>query len=365
MRIAIVGAGLAGLACAHELERLGFAPEIFEKGGCVGDRFVATETMAQFMHVNPRQDILTYLHEELLLPVRPDYAVSRFVAHSATHEAEISGQLGYVTIRGRDDRSLERQLARHVSARIHFRSAPDVEDLRREYDQVVVATGDQSWTNRLASWQPDLAWGGQGALVRGHFTPGELHFFFNTRYAGTGYAQLTPVDERTAIAGVGVPNATETTLDEYWERFRSDQGYRWDAEESPFRLIKYTCGQVRPVVSGNVLLVGVAGGFLESLGLTGQCPSLSSGVMAARQIALNDRSLDRFARRWRVYYNQVDRIRRNVNAWTDEEMDHMVLALRMGGNLLARSPWNLLAPGAAVLDMLRLADDPSPEIGLS
>ncbi|MDF2627061.1 MAG: NAD(P)-binding Rossmann-like domain [Symbiobacteriaceae bacterium] len=39
MRAAIVGAGLAGLACAHELERLGHDCEIFDKRDRVGKMF--------------------------------------------------------------------------------------------------------------------------------------------------------------------------------------------------------------------------------------------------------------------------------------------------------------------------------------
>jgi len=103
---------------------------------------------------------------------------------------------------------------------------------------------------------------------------------------------------------------------------------------------------------------------VECLGMNGVCPSLASGVMAARQIALRDRSLERFARRWRVYYARLSRLRRNVNAWTDEDMDRLALAVKMGGGLLAHSPWNLLAPGGMLIDMLRMADDPSPEVGL-
>jgi len=36
MRVAIIGAGLAGLSCAHELERYGVSPVIFEKNSYIG-----------------------------------------------------------------------------------------------------------------------------------------------------------------------------------------------------------------------------------------------------------------------------------------------------------------------------------------
>lgn len=364
MRIAIVGAGLAGLACAHELERLGFVPEIFEKGPCVGDRSRVAELMTQFMHVNPRQDIMEHVREELMLPLEPAYPVTRCVVHSRSHEAEMSGKLGYGTIRGGDDRSLERQLVRHLTARIWFHQTPDVRELRREYDWVVVATGDQRWTTELSQWKRDLGWTARGALVTGTFTPGEVHLFFDTRYAGTGHALLVPLDERTAMAGIGLPDASAAEAEDYWTRFRADQSYRWDAEQDPFEVYRSSCGEVGPVVVGNVMLVGVAGGFLEPLGMNGQCPSLTSGVMAARQIALRDPWLERFARRWRVYYRRLARLRRSMNTWTDDEMDRLTLGVKYGGWLVTHSPWNLLEPGATVAEILRLTNDPSPGVGM-
>lgn len=45
MKVAIMGAGLSGLACAIRLEQLGIYPDIFEKRGSIGDRFVNGEVL--------------------------------------------------------------------------------------------------------------------------------------------------------------------------------------------------------------------------------------------------------------------------------------------------------------------------------
>lgn len=351
MQIAIVGAGLAGLACAHELERLGFAPDIFEKGPAVGARPPSTQALAQFMHLNPGQDIFAYIRDDLMLPLHPAREIRRLAVHGPGRSAEICGRLGYMTIRGNDDRSLERQLLRHVRSPIRFNQAPDVRELQRDYDWVVVATGDQRWAAELSLWHSELSWCVHGARVKGSFRPGELHLFLNTRYAGAGYAVISPLDEQAAITWVGVPDAAPAEAEAFWRVFRAGEGYRWDREESPVQVSRYACGPVTPVVAGNVVLVGAAGGFLETLGMQGQCPSLASGVMAARQIALQDPWLERFARRWRVYSGHADRLRRSVNTWTDEDMDRLAAAVAAGGDLLSHPAWNLQMPGGLMLDL--------------
>lgn len=364
MRIAIVGAGLSGLACAHELERLGFTPDIFEKRHRVGERFPNVETMAQFFHMHPRQDIFLHLRHDLNLPVNPISMIRSAVLHSESHEATIRGPFGYTTVRGHDERSLERQLERHLRSPIRFGTNPDVRELQREYDWVVVATGDQEWTRDLHHWTRHIAWWVRGAHVTGDFDPTELHFFFNTRYAKTGYAMIAPMDERHASVGIAVPHSSADEVDRYWQVFREGLGHFWEEEEIQFKLEKFECGAVAQHVIGNVVLIGNAGGFVEGLGIAGQCPSMASGVHAARQIVLNDNSLDRYVRQWRAHYNRFWRLRRTVNAWTDVEMDLFVqMSSSKLSGLVARAPFSMVVPAAFAADLFRLPDDLSPEVG--
>jgi digeranylgeranylglycerophospholipid reductase len=365
LRIAIVGAGLAGLSCAHELERLGFSPVIYEKRSRVGERFANVEVMAQFMHVHPLQDIFQYIRDELHLPLHPASYITRMVMHSHSQEASLAGRLGFTTIRGSDERALEQQLLRHVRSPIHFNQSPDVFELHREYDWVVVATGDQQWTREFLQWTPHITWTVRGAIVKGDYNPSALHFYFRTDYAKTGYAMIAPFDERTASVGVGVPHASAAEAEQFWQVFRKGEGQWWESEEEQFCLDHYEIGVTTAHLLGNVVLVGAAGGFVEGLGLAGQCPSLSSGVFAARQIALGDRALNRFARKWRTHYEQLWRIRRNVNHWTDREMDRMVYAASLlPPTALAQLPWSSVSPAAFSLNLLRRTDDHSPEVGL-
>lgn len=364
LRVAIVGAGLAGLACAYELERLGVLPVIFGQQGAVGKPSLAVETMAQFMHYHPGQDIFEHIRQDLGLPLNPHSAVRRMLLHSPGQEASLHGALGYTAIRGHDERSLERQLLGHLAAEVHHHQKPDLWELRRQFDWVVVANGTHEWTEAITRWTPHITWSIRGAVVTGLFSPTELHLFLNPRYAGTGYCMISPVDERRAVAGVAVPGGHREEAERYWAVFRQEQGHFWQREEQVTRADRLQIGQPASHIVGNVILVGHAGGFVEPLGMTGQCPTLSSGVYAARHIMLNDRSFERFVRHFRSYYNRVWRLRRNINGWTDREMDQLALAIRYGGGLPSKLPVSILPLAGWAADRLHVADDWPPEIGL-
>lgn len=364
MRIAIIGAGLAGLACACELERLGYRAEIFEKRNRVGKMFRTVETMLQSFILDPYTEIFPHLKGELHLPVNPANHISSAVLYTRNREARLVGSFGYTTIRGDDERSLEQQLARHIQSPIHFNQEPDLNDLRSRYDLVFVATGSPKFSRELGGWQRDIGWSVRGANVEGDFDPGELQFIFNTRYCSTGYGMISPFDERHATVGIGVPECAEAQLEEYWQLFRREQGHRWSHEYDQYKLENYEFGRVSRRIVDNVVLIGNAGGFAEPLAITGQMSSLRSGVYAARKVLAGDDTFDRFARRWDRLYRGLWRIRRNVNAWTDDDMDRFAAIANLPGSYLLRFPFSLLVPGGKLVDLLPMADDPSPEPGL-
>lgn len=364
MRVAVVGAGLAGLACAHELERLGHSCEVFEKRDRVGKMFTTVELMLQAMVLKPGQDIFDMFRKELHLPINPAAHIRRAVLHSRRQEATIAGHLGYTTIRGAGERSLEAQLARHIRSPIHFDHEADVRKLQAQYDWVVVATGSPQWPKAFGLWTTDVDWWVRGASVVGDFNPSELHFYFNTRYAKVGYGMIAPYDERTASVGIGVPGSSEQEMIQLWEAFRRDQEHFWEDEVDSFHLNCYEVGRVKQRQYENLLFVGNAGGFIEPIGTSGQTPSLRSGIYAARKLAQRSDDFDQFCVRWDKFYEHLLHLRLNANAWTDHDMDRLVALAGHGiGSLLAVSPWNLLNTAGAVLPLLPVAQDPSPEVG--
>lgn len=164
--------------------------------------------------------------------------------------------------------------------------------------------------------------------------------------------------------GVGVPDCPEAELEEYWQRFRADHRFRWETEYEQFKLENYEFGRVSRRIIGNIVLIGSAGAFVEPLAITGQMSSLRSGVYAARQILTGDDTFDKFCRRWDRLYRSTWRMRRVVNAWTDDNMDRLAAVAKFPGTYLLRLPFSLLTPAGQVLGVLPRVDDASPEPGV-
>ena len=60
IKVAIMGAGLSGLACAITLENNGIHPTIFEKRSCPGDRFINAEIFLSILN-KPVCDAIAFI----------------------------------------------------------------------------------------------------------------------------------------------------------------------------------------------------------------------------------------------------------------------------------------------------------------
>jgi len=168
MKIAIMGAGLSGLSCALTLEQNGVIPDIFENRRQVGDSFVNGEILLEALY-RPVNDSIAFLAENYHIFLQPSSNIRRLVLISASKRAVIEGHLGYVTIRGRHQHSLEAQLARQVSAGIIFNSQSAYENFAREYSHVVIATGDGAYAQKLQNYDLALSASLRGATFTGDF----------------------------------------------------------------------------------------------------------------------------------------------------------------------------------------------------
>ena len=155
MEVAIMGAGMSGLSCAITLEKYGIKPTIFEKRSRVGDRFVNAEAMFSILN-RPNKQSIPYLGEKFNINLKPTSEVEKLFIHSKNEIGTIKGKLGYTNVRGRYENSYESQLEKQIKCNINFNSTHEYEQLCKDFEYVVLATGDGEYASQLGNYRCDL-----------------------------------------------------------------------------------------------------------------------------------------------------------------------------------------------------------------
>lgn len=327
MRVAIIGAGPCGLACALELERHGITPDIFERGDRVGSAIPYVALMLQVFE-RPTRDQVEYLNKKLELPFKPLARLKRLVMRTRHHTAGVRGDLGYLLERGQGSQSLEVQLSKKLSGRIKFDIQADYRSLAGEYDYVVVADGSPLAARDLGIWETTVSAWAKGAVILGQFDPKSATIFFDTGYARHGYAYLTPFSCERANLMLIVPDSNRTELSEYWDLFLERESIEPETVET-FDLHHVTGLSLHQQVN-NILLVGSSGGFTDSFIGLGLFTGMASGVLAARAIA---KGLD-YERMAHPLINQVRRMldfREAFNTLDNNGIDLLVRTITLPG----------------------------------
>jgi len=278
MKVAIIGAGLAGLACAHELKRNGIIPTIFEKKGYIGEILDLPAIDLNMFRMGIR-DPIRYLREKYQINITHHYDLKEIsmVSHSKTYT--VKGNMGHIFLRGREKGYLTTQMENAVSLSYTFNTLVNPEELKYDYDYILVATGtlEIPIQMNLASVQFDSYV--RIATVLGSFNVNSVKVWINTRYAKHGYAYLVPVTGKDARIVLIVNNITLKELDYYWDTFLSSENIRYTIIET--KDLRHTVGSVFPVQVGNLYFAGNAGGCLDSVLGFGTLKSILSGAIAA------------------------------------------------------------------------------------
>lgn len=289
MEVAIMGAGMSGLSCAIALEKHGVSPTIFEKRSCVGDRFVNAEAMFSILN-RPIKDPLEYLTKNYGIYLRPTDKVNKLVVHSKNETASIDRKIGYINIRGRHENSYEYQLAKQVNSKINFDSNYEYAELCKNFDYVVLATGDVEYASNLGNYRCDLTCTIKGATVEGEFITDISHVWFNYDIIPKGYAWVIPFSEKEAnlvIAYPDYPDNEKLDINTIWGKFYDlaskdlDQNFRITDK---FQITRYMMGICDQPKVGKTYFVGNCFGALSpGLGF-GQFTSILTGIYSAYDI---------------------------------------------------------------------------------
>lgn len=289
MKVAIMGAGLSGLACAIRLEQLGIYPDIFEKRGSIGDRFVNGEVLLTIFS-RPVRDEISYLADQYQIYLHPTGHIGEFIIHSEHEQAKLSGHLGFSNIRGRHENSFENQLGRQVKSNIHYHSEHTYEDLAKDYTHVIVATGDAEYASEMKNFEVDLTVTLKGATVEGDFSRYCVMCWLDDRYAPKGYGYLIPYSKTEANLVIAFPDELHSPPDSgdekwslFYERVCSDLGQNLKITDH-FEVNNYVIGQCNEPRIGNTLFTGNCFGTIMPLFGFGQFPAMLSGIYAAEDL---------------------------------------------------------------------------------
>lgn len=356
MRVAIVGAGISGMACAHELEYHGIYPDIFEERSQPGELFSHVAGILQLMN-RPARDQLHWLKKDYHIDLTPLRTWKKLTMHAPNVSRVVtSRKFGYFFERGQGERSLETQISGLLKSPVHYNIRANYSELAKEYDYVVVATGVREQAATLGIWHDVFTTKVRGAMVLGEFNPEELIMWVNTDYALGAYAYLTPFSTNRASLILIHGNASDKEMERHWVTFFKKEKLNYQPTEN--FLLEHVAGTAYPHQIRNILLVGAAGGFMESFLGFGTVSSLRSGVLAARAIVQN-KPFGKLANNLHREMKRSVRIREALNTMGNADYDRLVAAgtLPLVKTLIYHTNFPILRYAADILGLVRSTVD--------
>jgi flavin-dependent dehydrogenase len=356
MEVAIMGAGLSGLCSAITLERYGITPTIFEKRSKVGDRFVHAEAMFSILN-RPNKDWVPYIAENYHIKLKPLAEVDKLFIHSKNEIGCINGKIGYTNSRGRHEDSYESQLAKQVKAKINFNSTYEYGNLCKDFECVVLATGDGEHACNLGNYRSDLTCTIKGATVQGEFVTSTPQVWFNYEILPKGYAWLIPFSASEAnlvIAYPDYPDNIKLDINDMWDRFYNLACSNLDQNlkiTDNFEITRYMMGICDKPKIDNTYFVGNCFGTMSpGLGF-GQYTSILLGIYSALDICKQG-DYGKLTKPLFENYNHSLALRRFLENLTDDKIDFGVKNLdsKIMGDFVDK-----ICSDSSSIDLLKLA----------
>ncbi|WP_202710210.1 NAD(P)/FAD-dependent oxidoreductase [Sporosalibacterium faouarense] len=330
MKIAIVGAGVSGLSCALECERLGVVPDIYERDSSIGWIWPSV-IFWPGVFTKEQAEIRNYLLNKFNIDVRPLSKTKSFIMKSANQEVKVEGKLGYFLARGKAENSFVKQMQKDIMrTRIQYNVPADYKELAKEYDYVVVSSGKVDEALDLGVWESLGTVYMMGGVALGNFDKTSSTVFFNTDYAGTGYARITPFNSYQAIVGIYTIGKEEYEVDKLFKKFLEMENLNHLDFIYKLTPPSFQLGRVRKFQVDNVFLAGRAAGLTERLLGVGGPEAIMSGVYAARSV-IQGEDYTKLMKPLKKHVENVSAFRDIVNKFENKDFDRMLSVLGTPG----------------------------------
>lgn len=351
MKVAIIGAGLAGLSCAHELEQHGLQPVVFERNGYIGEQYPHVSAILEIV-IRPIKDSLSHFCK-LGIQVRPlDYCRS-IIHHGPNATSIIKGNFGYFFRRDQSKDDLKFQIHSTLrNTKLILNELVDYQTLQKEFDYVVIANGDSNFTEEFGCWYERVTTFVRGAVIAGDFDPNALIVWINKDYCKDGYAYLTPFNRKQASVALIATDVSEKEVDSYWELFWYSTEMRRYTVVEEFKL-EHKSAQVYPYRVGNVLFAGDAAGIIDPFLGFGQLSAITMGVMAARSIVTGS-DYGKLVKDITQKNSKLFEFRKALNGSTNFMYDMLMTSIALPGikHILYYTPLDVTRVGSFLLKHL-------------
>lgn len=284
MKIAIVGAGVAGLACAFELEKHGITPTIFEYQNHIGHPLnipnIWLNNRIRFNH-----DPIKFLNKKHELSLKPLNKIKKMICFSNTNKYKTVKLSGYILGRGISKLSLENQIAEKLTTPIDFNTHISIKNIPVEFEHVIISSGNNTSLRELNLWKNFGFYNIRCAEVVGNFEISTIMHWEYTYLDKKILCYLVPKSSKNASIIQMLSNSTTHDLNFYWEHFLLN--YKLNYYITEVKDCVYTTGYMPFPKKNNLYFIG---NIAKSTYPYKKMPSffdIESGITIARSILTN------------------------------------------------------------------------------